>query len=162
MRYNEAMRIFQRISLFLLMIMILILPFWLTFGRSLLGSDGLLTLLYIFFIAPVIFITILVFNVLIWARRDVRQELRLGKIDSFLLLLFYIFVFLHGFFVVDGSDSPESLNSVMTVFFGNHPAELSSFLGGVTYAISCLLIAICFVTFIYELVAERVRKHSNL
>lgn len=152
------MKSFQRTSIFLLMIMTFLLPFWLTLGRSMLGSSGYLTILHMFFIAPVLFILMLIFNVLIWARRDVRQKVEFSKLDSFLLLLLYISIFLHGFTIVDGSDTPESLSSVLTSLFGSHLLNISSSLSHITYMISFLLLAICLVTFIGEFSARRFGK----
>lgn len=152
------MKTFQRISIFLLMIMTFILPFWLTLGRSMIGSTGYLVILYTFLIAPVLFILMLIFNILIWARRDVRQRLEFGKLDSFLLLLLYVSVFLHGFFVVDGSDTPESLGSVLTRLFGSHLMDVSTMLSGVAYTFSYFLLLICLAVFIGELIAKRLNK----
>jgi len=149
------MKTFQRISLVLLMVMTFFLPFWLTFGRNAFGSHGWLTVPYLFFIAPILFITLLVFNALLWARRDVRRITELSKVDSWLLLVLYTFVFLHGFFIVDGGDTPESLDSVMTILFNNNLHDLSALLSAVTYTISCLLLIACLVTFIYELTKKR-------
>lgn len=155
------MRTFQRISIFLLMIMTFVLPFWLTLGRSMLGSSGHLTILYVFLIAPALFILMVIFNILIWARRDVRQKIEFGKLDSFLLLLLYISVFLHGLFVVDGSDTPESLSSVLTSLFGSHLLDVSSLLSGVAYTFSYLLLVICLVTFTGELLARRATNRTQ-
>ncbi len=83
---------------------------------------------YVIFVAPILFVSLLIFNILVWSRKEVRQKAELSRVDTFLLFTLYISVFLHGFSVVDGGDSQDSLNSVMTISLGHNLLDLSSYL----------------------------------
>ena len=150
-RGTKLMKNFQRLSLILLPIMTFALPFWLTFGRIMAGSAGWLTILYMVFVAPVLLVAMLALNILAWLQKDVRRKAELSRIDAFLLLAFYISVFFHGFFLVDGGDSEDSLNSVMTLMWHNRLLDLSTFLSSAALWLSLLLLITCIVVFIREL-----------
>lgn len=131
--------------------MTFVLPFWLTFGRALMGSHGWETLLYLFLVAPALFVVMLTLNILAWVRKDVRQKVELSPTDAYLLLGLYLSIFLHGFFLIDGGDAEASLNSVMTVTLGDQFLEISTLLSEATFWMSFGLLITCIVVFAREL-----------
>jgi len=135
--------------------MTFVLPFWLTFGRTLLGSHGWQTLLYLFLVAPALFIAMLTINILVWVRKDVRQKAEVSPVDAYLLLGLYVSVLLHGYFLIDGGDSEASLNSVMTVTLGEQFLGISTLLSEATFWLSFGLLITCIVIFAQELSSKK-------
>lgn len=134
----------------LLILMMFTLPLWVTFGKGLIfGVGGWLALISIFTIAPALFVVFLIFALLLMTRKDVIESRRLGVFDSVLLLILYLSIFLFSIFVVDGGDTPESVDSVMSKY--NFVSQsLSGQLSEIFMLSSVLLIIVGFVIFIFE------------
>jgi hypothetical protein len=144
----------NRYGLLLLGIMSVLLPVWLTIGKSLFfGVGGWLALIYMLTVAPAIFIIFWIFFVLLALRKDVRATRAVGTVDTILLSAIYISVFFHGFFLIDGGDTKESLNSVASKHY-NMAHELSQEYSMIFLAISTLLILVSFVVFTYKIIKQ--------
>lgn len=151
------MHTFCRINRLLLWPMAFFLPFWLTFGRGMLGSSGWGTLLSLFFVTPALLVTLVVFALLVKIRRPFDSKPVLGMVDSILFTVLYVSVFAVGFFFVDGGDTPESLASVATNIFGRGFQQISEILSGVFYDLSLILLLVLFIILVYERVKRPLR-----
>jgi hypothetical protein len=149
-------------GLIILRIMSVLLPIWLTIGKSMIfGVGGWMSLVYMFTIAPAIFVIFWIFYTFIALRKDVIELRSIGLIDSVILAGLYVSIFLHGFFLVDGGDTKESVNSVASKHFGlTH--EMSSEYSGLLMAIAFALFVAGFIVFIYELIKKRAIRADNL
>ena len=78
--------------------MLFLLPLWLTLGRGLLGISGWGMIFELFYIAPVLFVSLLVIDLLISARQEVKQSGKVSKNEAMLLGGLYLAVFFYGFF----------------------------------------------------------------
>lgn len=118
--------------------MIFVLPFWLTFGRAAFGSVGWMTLIYLFTVAPGLLVAMIIITVLIRTKRDVKASRMVTDVEAWLLLILYVGVVLHGFFLVDGGDSDTagSIKSVATEVFGQGFEDASSVLAIVFFLVS--------------------------
>ncbi|HVQ44263.1 MAG TPA: hypothetical protein VMT30_04840 [Candidatus Saccharimonadia bacterium] len=141
----------QRLFRILLIPMAVVLPAWVTLSHS-----GWLSIIYIFTFGPAVFVALLVIGFIISGRPDVKKSGLVSRPDVWLLGALYLSLLLFGFFVVDGGDTSESLNSVSMTVFGRgfEPATelLQAWLG-----ISSILLAI--ITFIFA-IFERFKRHS--
>lgn len=135
--------------------MAFILPFWLTFGRALFGAGGWATFILMFTFVPVLLTTVAMMSIMLNTRADVKASGKLQTSDSLLLLLLYLSVILHGFFMIDGGDTPES-NSVAATLFGDGMFDVAEKLGedtlaaGVFSTASMVLLVVCIIVFGYK------------
>lgn len=137
--------------------MVFIMPLWLIIGRAMFGSFGWGTIIYFFTVAPILLISLLILGFLVKTRKAADGKSYLGLVDSSLLTMLYATVFLHGFFLVDGGDTEESLNSVATKILGKSFQSTSEALGEIFYYLAALLLAITFIVFIFERVKQPLR-----
>lgn len=143
------MKVFLIASRYILLPMALILPFWLILGRGLVGgSSGWVAVVYFFYVAPPLILSLLAMRLLVKTRVDALGQKHFGKVDSMLLSTVYLSVFLHGFFLVDGGDTEESVASVVTQLGVSN--EVSEFYGEVFFLTSLLLIIVTLAVLIYE------------
>lgn len=148
------MKYLQRHSILILQILAFVLPLWLTIGRSFFGSGGWMTLIYIFTVAPFLFVFLFILSVLLIKRYDVRLTKLVSPADVVLLLGVYVSTFLHGFFLVDGGDTQESVNSVASKYFGfSH--DISQVLSNTFFALAAILLLACVILFTAELIRNR-------
>lgn len=125
--------------------MAVLLPLWLTFGRALLGSGGWGTLIYLIYIAPVLLVALSVITILIRQSPRFKLEWLVTDWQAILLSLLYGSIFLHGFFLVDGGDSADSINSVATKLLGSGFQDASAMLSIWLYFAAVILLAVMFV-----------------
>ena len=138
------MKKLNRAGLAILMCMVFFLPFWLTFGRGLLGSGGWMTIMYIFTYAPMLLVGLLAVWFLLRFRADVRETKSIGSLDSIVLLALYVSIFLHGIFLLDGGDTPDSVNSVAMHVFGMDKSTSD--------ALDTMFASLCILLFVVTLV----------
>lgn len=152
----------NRYGLRLLAAMSFLLPIWLTVGKGMIfGVGGWVSLIYMFTLAPAIFAVLWLFFLLLYLRKDVKATRSIGTVDSILLLSLYVSIFLHGFYLLDGGDTKESVNSVASKHF-NVSQELSSEYSGAFVALFSSLMFACLLVFIYEIIKKRAIKTDNL
>ncbi len=97
-----------------LLFMTFFLPFWITFGRALLGSGGWMTIMFLIFCAPYMIGILLLFSILI---KIFYVEKVFSGIFEAMLPTFFWSVFLFGFFIVDGGDGGQQ-GSIFTNIAG--------------------------------------------
>lgn len=142
-------------ALRLLFIMAFVLPLWLTLGRSLpFDVGGWMMLIYIFTLAPAIFVIFLVFHLLLSKRADVKKTKRIDSSDALLLIGLYVSLFLHGLFVVDGGDTAESVNSIASKYLGVS-RNVSTGISDTLLLASIVLVAVCLFVFVWKLTRGR-------
>ena len=144
------MNAFTRINRLMLLPMVFILPLWLVLGRALFGSYGWGTIIYFFTVAPILLVSLLILGFLVKVNKTPDGRGYLSIYDSSLLTALYTAVFLHGFFIVDGGDTEESLNSVATKILGKSFQGTSEALGAFFFYIAALILTITFIVFLYE------------
>lgn len=133
--------------------MAFILPLWLVFG----ASGGWLTLLFMFILAPALFAILLVLHFLVSGRTDVVTNKRLNPVDAVTLTVLYVSIFMYGFFVVNGGDTTDSINSDAMKLFGRSFQNTSEQLSNVFLTFSIVLIVLTFILFLYERFAKPLR-----
>lgn len=145
----------QKLIYKLMFPMIFLLPFWLTFGRALLGSAGWVGLIMLFTVAPLLLIILVLFTWLVKGRREVQATKMVSKKDAQLLTVLYSSFIVFGLFVVDGGDTSDSVGSVVTMAFGKSLEPLSNMLAGISFLVACICVLLGFILFISERVESR-------
>jgi hypothetical protein len=153
--HNQRVLTLRRALLRMLYPMAVALPLWISVGRGIAGYGGWLELYYTFAWAPLLLIALVGVSRAM-RRPGVLESGAVGDLDAGLLLLLYLAVFLHGAFVVDFGDTPESLGSVATRYLGRGFTDRSTALAHVTLVASLLLLALALVV----AVVERLRDAS--
>lgn len=124
--------------------MAIILPLWITLGRGFFGSGGWTTLALLISVAPIMLCGLLFLAFFIRSRPRVRTDNAVSKIDAVLLTVLYLSIFLYGIFLVDGGDTPESINSLASLVLGDGfiaiSGVVSSFLIGITFLFGALAV----------------------
>ncbi len=139
------------------------MPFWLTFGRGMLGSAGWLQLAYMFLVAPALFVVLLGIAFLIQTSPQYKLERLVTTPEALLLTLFYVSTFLHGFFLIDFGDTDDSANSVATHIFGVGFRDTSAMLGTVfLFASVALLAATLIVATVTRFSVLRTKKGASV
>ncbi len=141
-------------SLRILLFMAIFLPFWLTFGKTLFAEGGWFTVIYLFTIAPLLLVSLLVVWFLLRSRPDVKQSGRVGTVDATVLLSLYTTIFLHGIFLVDGSDVKGDSGSIATAVAGISQS-LSMGFAIVLFGLSIVLLFSIFMLSLYELWSKK-------
>jgi hypothetical protein len=146
---------FRRLNRVILLPMVFILPFWITFGRAIFGSQGWGTLLFIFTLAPLLCLVLLAFYFLLRSRGDIKFTKKLGMVDSFLMTGLYVSVILFGFFYVDTAGnidvaSQTTSNSVSFDFFGSGFAGAANTLAWAFFDLSIAIALVILVVLLYE------------
>lgn len=144
------MSTFTRISRQLLLPMALFLPFWLTIGRGLLGSAGWYTLIYLFSVAPALIICLVALRLLLGPAKEGAGTGAHGLVQSLLLSTFYVATILHGFFLVDFGDAPNSESSLALNVFGKSFEETALTLAWLCFLIGLLALVAAFAVAIYQ------------
>lgn len=146
---------FRKLSRSLLFPMAFILPFWITIGRAMLGSQGIGTLFTLFVVSPILFLVLLILHTLATSRQDVKVTKQLGKTDSILMACVYVSVFLFGFFIVDGSGNIDvageyNTNSASFALFGKGFENIAQTLSDIFMSLSIIFVFIALLVMIYE------------
>lgn len=110
----------------------ILLYLWLTLGRAFLGSIGWTTVIMIASFVPVVFLglTLLLITSVTPSQRSASRS-PLTKLDTSLLALLAMCIFLYGLFLVDFGDTSDSANSVAINLFGKGFEELSANLAAI-------------------------------
>jgi hypothetical protein len=146
------LRHYIKISIFPMSVL---LPLWLTFGRGLLGSGGWGMLIYLFIYAPVLLLLLLLIGMFINSRPEVKTTGMVSDMEAVLLLALYLSVFLHGFFVVDGGDTQDSINSVAMSVFGKSFQGQSEYYSGIFLSSAMVLLITVFVLALFNKATRR-------
>ncbi|MBP9668010.1 hypothetical protein KBD87_04390 [Candidatus Saccharibacteria bacterium] len=137
----------------------LFIIFWLTAGRSLLGSDGWLSLVIVSSWVPLL----LAFTGVLAVTSSIRYR-RTGYVFSKTMnVLFSSFLagaFVGGFFLMDGGDTPESIGSVFTKMTGisdfAHP--LIDVTQNICTVLMCVMPVLMMVMLIFVFVDKGAKK----
>jgi hypothetical protein len=135
--------------------MTLLLPIWLIVGRALLGSIGWLTLIMLFTVVPVLLISMIVLDILLLRRKDVRASKMVSVLDARLVTAFYISTFLFGIFMVDFGDTEDSIVSVASRLLGSGFLTISSILAVILGVLATGLLVASLVVAIMETVRSK-------
>ncbi len=146
---------FQKFHFWFLIPAIIIVPVWVGLGRTLFEVGGWGEFLTIIFYAPVLFVYHIVLLTLTlvkdWRRRAVHLS------TMWLLTAYYVLAFINQLAFIDGGDTLESVNSVLTKWFGLSE-NVSTFIFEASFY-SGIIIAIATVVNIIILLASQ-RKQA--
>lgn len=98
---------------------LIILSLWVAFGRVFFGLGGWGILLSIFMILPALLGYMLVISVILYIKS--RKLYLMSKIVRYIFIAILVCMFVAGLTLVDGGDTVESVNSILTFLTGaNH------------------------------------------
>lgn len=126
-----------RVGLMTLILSIPLVPIWVLLGRSIFGVGGwgqigmIVTLVPAFFIYHIVLLAV----VLSLSKKPVFIQ----KSTSRLLAAYYGLHVLYQFSFVDGGDTPESVNSVLTIFFGRGFEYASMVISNISFIVLCII-----------------------
>lgn len=129
-----------------------LLPAWLTFGIATFGVSGWGALLYFFYVAPALLVSL---TVLAFIADYPKKGTERPPADARLLWALYASIFLHGLFLVDGDDSEEGLGSIASKLLGRWFIEASSAISMLLFWVSFGLLVFSFVYFIGQRAKQR-------
>lgn len=144
------MKSFQRTMCAMLLPMAVLLPLWLTLGRSIFGSVGWLMLIFIFTLAPALLALLLGAWGIVPKFHDAQGQRVISRISAMLFAVVYGLLFLFGIFIVDFGDTQDSSVSVAANILGRWFLPASSFLAVVTFFLAFVALIALYVFIIRE------------
>lgn len=144
----------------------IILPLWLLIGRVFFGVILGWHYAIQLFLAPLLFVFLAMVTTITWARRSIRQQAAVSRLDAILLTCWYLSIISYGFFVVDSVHSDDEGKSVATVLFGpgfrDASFTLADISGGVVIILALLTFWLVIVEYLVEARPDRVRALAGL
>lgn len=128
----------------------ILLLLWLTIGRAFFGSIGWMTVIFVLWGPLITVVLLVVLTISIKPIAKAGTASVLTRRDKTLLYLLGGSIFLSGCFIVDGGDTPDSANSVITHFFGNSFMSLSS----TGFALLFILSVVLYIVTVVQLSAS--------
>ena len=143
------MTVLRRVMWWLEIPLIVVVPAWMTVGRALLGSIGWFTVMMVWFVLPVVFLTQSASAVLLWLRSDATKARQMSEVEAGLSVTYVAAVGLFGLVMPDFGDVPGDSGSVLERQVG---PGLDDALGPLVMGLGALVVA----TLILRLVASAV------
>ncbi len=109
----------RKASWYLPIICLVFLPWWVALGRSIFDVGGWLILATLFLIAPVLVIALVILLPVTLLRKDVKAARSLQPIETGLWIALLVSGIVYELTLMDGGDTEESLNSVLTKYGGH-------------------------------------------
>jgi hypothetical protein len=142
------------------------LPLWLLVGRVFFGVILGWHYAIQLFLAPLLFVFLAIVATLTWARKSVRSNRRVSRLDATLLTAWYISILSYGFFVVDSVHSEEPGKSIATVLFGQGLRDASFTIadisGGLVIILALLTFWLVLIEYLIETRPHTVKKLTGL
>jgi hypothetical protein len=153
------MNILQRISFPLLIVMMFVLPFWISLGRAFLFNIAGYYILLYFFYSAVLFGWLIYIYKSLKERPDIRLSGLMKSSDAKILLAIYLVVFAHGFFWLDQADS---LNQASPVTVWLHiDTGVSWVFSILTFLATLFLLCLSSVLATPKITKQSSKKYSN-
>ncbi len=144
-----------QMQFFLLMLVVCI---WLTFGRGVLGSLGWAFLIHLFTLVPLLLIYGAVIQAILTVRHK-KSGYTLGGLTKGVIYSMLGLAVVYGLTLVDGGDTPESVNSVVTGLFGiSQDSAIATGIGIVSSLSFYLFLASLLAILILTLLEKRLPK----
>lgn len=134
----------------------ILLLLWLTIGRAFFGSFGWFTVILVLWGPLITVVLLIILTVSIKPIPKSATASVLTRRDKTLLYLLGGSIFLSGCFIVDGGDTPDSTNSIITHFFGDDFVSLSS----AGFALLFIASAILYIVTVIQLSASNKQVKS--
>lgn len=135
--------------------MVLLMPFWVAFGRAFFGVGGW----GVFYTLPIAVLMVFPYHVLIAILAFIGKKSQASLLTAILLLSYYFFAIMSQLSFVDGGDTKESIGSVLT--FGGIPEALNTAVF-VTSAIGMIVAMIATVASLIKDIIDRKHQHAAI
>lgn len=147
-----------RLGLMTLILSIPLVPIWVLLGRSIFGVGGWGQIGMTFTLVPAFFVYHVVLLAVFLSLS--RKPVFIQKSTAKLLAAYYSLHVLYQFTFVDGGDTPESVKSVFTVFFGKSIEGASMIISNISFIVLCIVAAwvILDVVRLSRVVSPKTRK----
>lgn len=129
-----------------------ILPVWVGLGRIFFGVGGWLILATLFLLTPVLFFILAVLSVLTLTRQDVRATSKLTPAESLLWIGVIVSSILFELTLIDGGDTQESVNSVLTKVAGRGLENVSGIIAYIAVGLGMVCLVGLLVYNIYRII----------
>ncbi len=142
----------RRVIYYSLFAMILVMPFWVAFGRAFFGAGGW----GVFFTLPLAVLVVFPYHIIIAVLAFVGNKVKLSKFSITILVCYYFFALLAQLSFVDGGDTQESVGSAFTL--AGMPDALNSTIFVISFGASTIAAVAIAVSLIKEVIDRRRKK----